>query len=336
MFYFNGKGKMKSKWNVILNAVALLCFALLVVSCADSKALLKTTSNAEGGEILGSAKNNRPEHLKICEIPDPVRYISIDDDDMVEAESILNARLTRKEAAEFFSDLLVFPGLMNTMIGLIDTVGLGAKKLKCQVPFNDGLKIYFGSVYQQQRAKFYIWEAFLQVIGTESFKIRTLKSEELRLWWAYIPFDIMEPIFMVNDRYIIGMNENNKIYVMDDISQYVFSGMVSDASDQSSIKLETIVLLSSGDVIERNFSTEELANIITKIDTIVSSNITKPNINGQLDIIVNIKNNNDPKLIFSGDIDALGVNLPEIENAIRIKKYRSKTDVITFIMKYQK
>lgn len=119
---------MKNKWNVILNVVALMCFALLAVSCADTKALLQTTSNAQGGELLGSAKNNRPEHLKISEIPDRVRYVSIDDDDMVEAEAILNARLTKKEEAEFVPDLLVFPGLMNTMIERVDTVGLGGKK----------------------------------------------------------------------------------------------------------------------------------------------------------------------------------------------------------------
>ena len=47
---------MKNKWNVILNVVALMCFALLAVSCADTKALLQTTSNAQGGELLGSAK----------------------------------------------------------------------------------------------------------------------------------------------------------------------------------------------------------------------------------------------------------------------------------------
>lgn len=327
---------MKNKWNVILNVVALMCFALFVVSCADTKALLQTTSNAQGGELLGSAENIRPDHLKINEIPDRVRYISIDDDDMVMAEAILNARLTRKEEAEFVPDLLVFPGLMNTMIERVDTVGLGGKKMKIQGNFRDGQKIFFGSVYQQENAKSYIWEAFLQVIGTDSIKIRTLKSEELSLWWVYIPFDIMEPIFMVNNRYIIGMNENDKIYVMDDLSQYTFSGMVSDTSDQRLVKLESITLLNTNDIIERNFTVEELANIVTKIDTIVSSNINKPNINGELAIAVKIKNDDDPELIFSGDIDALGVNTKEIENAIRIKKYKSKTDVVGFILNYQK
>lgn len=336
LIYFFGKGKMKNKWNVILNVVALMCFALLAVSCADTKALLQTTSNAQGGELLGSAKNNRPEHLKISEIPDRVRYVSIDDDDMVEAEAILNARLTKKEEAEFVPDLLVFPGLMNTMIERVDTVGLGGKKMKIQGNFRDGQKIFFGSVYQQENAKSYIWEAFLQVIGTDSIKIRTLKSEELSLWWVYIPFDIMEPIFMVNDRYIIGMNKDNEIFVMDDISNYTFSGMVSDAAVQSSVKLESITLLNTDDIIKRNFAVEELGNIVMKIDTIVSSNINRPNINGRLKVIVKIKNNDDPELIFSGDIDALGVNINEIENAIRIKKYRSKTDDITFMLNFQK
>lgn len=132
------------------------------------------------------------------------------------------------------------------------------------------------------------------------------------------------------------MNKDNEIFVMDDISNYTFSGMVSDAAVQSSVKLESITLLNTDDIIKRNFAVEELGNIVMKIDTIVSSNINRPNINGRLKVIVKIKNDDDPELIFSGDIDALGVNINEIENAIRIKKYRSKTDDITFMLNYQK
>lgn len=326
---------MKKPMNVILKVMAWSLLALLAISCADSRTRAAKTSDAKGGELLGSAENLRPERLKINKVPDRVRYVSIGDDLILKADVELDAMLRNKETAKFSPQLLVFPGLMETISGRIDTARLSGKKMKVQLNIKGENKTYFGAVYQEQRAKSDVWQGFLRMVGDDSIRIRTLKSEEMSLWWIYIPFDITEPIFVVNDRFVVGMNKRNAVSVIDDLSKYTASGIINGVVGEGVIKLETIRLLNTDEEMEGNFTVDRLSAIIKEIDEIVIGHVSKANRKGEFVVMVSIENDKDSKVHFSGDIEKLGVDSIAIKDSIHKKMYRSKIGGVDFELLYR-
>lgn len=54
-----------------------------------------------------------------------------------------------------------------------------------------------GKLFQTPEEILAFWKVFAQRTDFSGFKIRKLNQDELRIFWAMIPFDITEPIFII-------------------------------------------------------------------------------------------------------------------------------------------
>ncbi len=57
-----------------------------------------------------------------------------------------------------------------------------------------------GKVFQSPDEVLLFWKAFSHGTRVSEFKIRKLNTEELQIYWAMIPFDITEPIFILESK----------------------------------------------------------------------------------------------------------------------------------------
>ena len=100
-------------------------------------------------------------------------------------------------------------------------------KVAFQVPSlnDDGsikeVKKFEGKAFQTRNEILIFWKAFRTIADFTNFKIRKLNPTELRLYWAMIPYDITEPIFILQSKkhkILIAFNspENLKISWIDD------------------------------------------------------------------------------------------------------------------------
>lgn len=297
---------------------------------------MELTSDAEGGEMLGSAENSRPENLKINQIPDRVRYVSISDEEMIEAEAKLTGMINRINKSEFGERLLVFPGLMKTINNAIDTSGVHGKEVKVVLNFQGQNKTYYGGLFDSNEGKRKIWNALVDLINKTPIRIRSLNTEELSLWWMYIPFDITEPIFTVNDRFIVGMNSNYEITVVDDISRYTSSGMIIENTRSLKIQMEEIKLLNTDKELRENYSVEQFSEMVKKIDNAVLARIKNISMDMELVLFVEIGTSNGPIIKIIGATEKSNLDFEKLENDITSLNFRTKTKKICFELHYKK
>jgi hypothetical protein len=57
-----------------------------------------------------------------------------------------------------------------------------------------------GKVFQSAEEALAFWKAFTATVDLKNYKIRKLNPYELQVYWAMIPFDITEPIFIVESK----------------------------------------------------------------------------------------------------------------------------------------
>ena len=51
-------------------------------------------------------------------------------------------------------------------------------------------------------------------------KIRAISTDEMDIISKFSPFKMVEPLFVVNDRYVLGFNKNGELEVLDEIPYY--------------------------------------------------------------------------------------------------------------------
>jgi hypothetical protein len=77
-------------------------------------------------------------------------------------------------------------GVTNFQVPVLDNVGKISRMDKLE-----------GKLFQSKDEVMIFWKAFTKRTDFTGLKIRHLNQEELRIYWAMIPYDITEPVFIL-------------------------------------------------------------------------------------------------------------------------------------------
>ncbi len=131
----------------------------------------------------------------------------------------------------FGKRIICGPGLW-TLIGqkpLISNLGLADVKFNVPVTSSnkEGKTQFFkGALFQTEREISLLATTLNTLPNLKSIKVRKINKKEAEIYWAMIPYDIEEPVFMVTSgntlRFLVDFDtKNNKIFWIDELSQYV-------------------------------------------------------------------------------------------------------------------
>ena len=107
----------------------------------------------------------------------------------------------RKDVSdELFSRILICgPGLWRNIKDDAEMRAITTGVTRLKVPTGKGVQELEGKLFQSKR-KSLLWKSFLRHYKFDSKSvIRRPAAKELALYWAMIPYDIVEPIFMVEN-----------------------------------------------------------------------------------------------------------------------------------------
>ncbi len=145
-------------------------------------------------------------------IPEGVRYKKASDKTNDEAKQILN-KLFSHEATD--QDVLSLvenkalvcgPGLWRDIKGDSAMSKIETGIVSFEVPVLDGagkitrIDKYEGKLFQSADEVLLFWKAFSNKNDLTGFRIRKLNPVELKIFWAMIPFDITEPLFILESK----------------------------------------------------------------------------------------------------------------------------------------
>jgi hypothetical protein len=150
--------------------------------------------------------------LSQLQIPQGVRYHTTTDEINHSAEVLLTKLFSSPvETADFknISDKIVMcgPGLWPSINSAVTASGVPTKRLQLIIPTASGNQQAEGRAFQEPQAKETLWMCVLGIAddyhaGTPSkppkFVVRKLRSDEISYFWSMIPFDIQEPIYIVD------------------------------------------------------------------------------------------------------------------------------------------
>jgi hypothetical protein len=93
--------------------------------------------------------------------------------------------------------LICGPGLWQHIRDDGDIKKIVKGNVNFNIPNANGTQNLKGKLFQTKEEVAVYWKAFVKAYGTDNSTIRRPTSEELRIYWAMIPYDITEPLFVV-------------------------------------------------------------------------------------------------------------------------------------------
>ncbi|MBR4784852.1 MAG: hypothetical protein IK012_06315 [Fibrobacter sp.] len=218
--------------------IAFFCVTGILAGCASMPRELSDHKEIPGGEYTGTAENNRPEEIKYQKLPDNIQYVRASDSLVVATYDKLKAALATDETVLEIADyLFLMPGTWEKIAstGQNETFN----KRKNTYTFDAG-KEKFKFLYaipKTDKSARKAWEAVKREIrrpaiytaepGSEeanalgSISIRAISTQEMETIVWFSPFKMVEPIFIVNDKYLLGFNKKGKLEVLDEIPYYL-------------------------------------------------------------------------------------------------------------------
>ncbi|MFA7231860.1 MAG: hypothetical protein WC071_11375 [Victivallaceae bacterium] len=147
----------------------------------------------------------------IQKIPQGVRYKETTDEINNAAKSLALSRFsadTRNEdILSLFGPMLICgPGLWRNikMDRAVSKLDKGKAQFQVPVLASDGtiqrIDKLEGKLFQSPDEILVFWKAFSQRIDFSNLKARKLNENELRIFWAMIPFNITEPLFILESK----------------------------------------------------------------------------------------------------------------------------------------
>jgi hypothetical protein len=171
-------------------------------------------------------------------VPEGVRYKPASEKVNDAAKDVLRKRFTAKasdaDAIALFGDgfLICGPGLWAELKSDESLAKLKNGRVNIEVPVVDknGKVIrkdkLEGKLFQTKDELLLFWKVFIKRTDLSGIKIRKLNTEELKLFWAMISFDITEPLFVLETkkhRVVVCFKAPDELKVvwMDDLQNLV-------------------------------------------------------------------------------------------------------------------
>lgn len=232
--------------NFLKAAISMITVSLLV-GCASIPRELASHKLIPNGEYTGKAENNRPEELKYQKLPDNVEYVRASDSLVLAVHQTLKKSLESGDPTVTVAKyLFLMPGAWEN---IKDDPNLPksfkkqkdkfvvqvTKKKKFKFPYAipkdpKSAMIAWGVVYQQIRnpeaAKTETEatetaEAVAAETAPAEIRIRAISTKEMETLVGFSPFKMVEPLFVVNDRYLLGFNAKGELEVLDELPYYI-------------------------------------------------------------------------------------------------------------------
>lgn len=211
-------------------AISVLTVSMLF-GCASSPRALASHKEIPGGAYTGKADNNRPEELKLQKLPDNVEYVMASDSLVVAVHDDLKKALESDDGVVIAKYLFLMPGIWE---GIKDDEALKGKfkrqKGKYTVQLTKKKKFKFNyAIPQNAPSAEKAWNVVKQRIvqpeqesaENAGVKIRSISTEEMQRLVGFSPFKMVEPLFVVNDRYLLGYNEKGELELVDELPYYI-------------------------------------------------------------------------------------------------------------------
>ena len=216
--------------HTILTALLAIVTTALLAGCASSPRELANHKLIPGGEYTGKADNNRPDEIKYQPLPDHVQYVRASDSLVIATFNELKGALAAEEDnLKIAQYLFLMPG---TWENFKDNEEL-TKKFKKQ---KDKYKVKVGkekftfryAIPRDAKSARKAWGIVKTMIrspgdSTEApveIKIRAISTAEMDVLSKFSPFKMVEPLFVVNDKYVLGFNKKGELEVLDEIPYY--------------------------------------------------------------------------------------------------------------------
>jgi hypothetical protein len=146
-------------------------------------------------------------------VPEGVRYKKASAEVNGRAEKnllrVFTADAADKDVLDFFQKrvLICGPGLWQEIKGEPAVAKMVEGKVDITVPVLDGAgkptgrdQKLKGQLFQTGEEVLAFWKAFCKHAEFTDTKVRKLTTEELKIYWAMISFDISEPVFVVEGK----------------------------------------------------------------------------------------------------------------------------------------
>jgi hypothetical protein len=281
------------------------------------------------------------QNIEKITIPKGVVYNYCENSIIEEAKKLIKENLTNENDYSLLqANLIVGPTLWKTFknVESLQEVGTDA------VFHIDDLEVS-GKMCQDLNDTKKMWNELKKEISA-NFKIRKANQDELAYYWATIPFDIDEPLLIVeteNHNYILNilpkdlklmwLDEfplNEKYYNPIENTTYVAEGGFKTyqngeevnitSKGEKETKLEKVVLLSSDEELKKNTSVEDIKNLMDKTSKIFEKLFKNSEKSGKIMVQFELgKEKNIIQFAVRNDLDL--ETMKEFEKRVNEEKY---------------
>ncbi|MEQ1642434.1 MAG: hypothetical protein ABL959_03185 [Pyrinomonadaceae bacterium] len=148
------------------------------------------------------------------QIPDGVRYKKALPEVNSAAKQLLETSLTvlpeKLDLTLFGSAVMVGPTLWDS---LSDLQKDKFKKDSTPVKLMVGSAAMEGRGVRTDEQKRFLWKTVIEKLATQRYSVRPANSDEISYYWAIVPFDIEEPLFVVdagNTKVLVNLTVKEK------------------------------------------------------------------------------------------------------------------------------
>lgn len=218
--------------------IAFCCITGILAGCASMPRELSDHKEIPGGEYTGAAENNRPEEIKYQKLPDNIQYVRASDSLVIATYNKLKAALATDETVLEIADyLFLMPGTWEKIASTGQNETFNKRKNTYTFEAGKEKFKFLYAIPKTDKSARKAWEAVKREIrrpaiytaepGSEeanalgSISIRAISTQEMETIVWFSPFKMVEPLFIVNDKYLLGFNKKGKLEVLDEIPYYL-------------------------------------------------------------------------------------------------------------------
>ena len=218
--------------------IAFCCITGILAGCASMPRELSDHKEIPGGEYTGADENNRPEEIKYQKLPDNIQYVRASDSLVIATYNKLKAALATDETVLEIADyLFLMPGTWEKIASTGQNETFNKRKNTYTFEAGKEKFKFLYAIPKTDKSARKAWEAVKREIrrpaiytaepGSEeanalgSISIRAISTQEMETIVWFSPFKMVEPLFIVNDKYLLGFNKKGKLEVLDEIPYYL-------------------------------------------------------------------------------------------------------------------